>query len=87
MVVTQRQAARDACGDLSAPGHGLCPRALEGDRDVGEASVLAPGAMTARRSPAANVISLAKVKLAVLADAAKVIVPIETPFFCRSRSA
>jgi hypothetical protein len=42
--------------------------------------------MAARRSPA-NVISLAKVKLAVLADAAKVMVPIETPFFCRSRSA
>jgi hypothetical protein len=37
--------------------------------------------MTARRSPAANVTSLAKVKLAALADAAKVMVPIEAPFF------
>jgi hypothetical protein len=46
-----------------------------------------PGAMTASRSPAANVTSLAKLKVAVLAEAAKVIVPIEAPFLRKSRSA
>jgi hypothetical protein len=46
-----------------------------------------PGAMTARRSPAAKVTSLAKAKVAVLADAANVMVPIEAPFFRLSKSA
>jgi hypothetical protein len=46
-----------------------------------------PGAITVRRSPPAKVTSLAKVKVAVLAAAAKVMVPIEAPFFWISRSA
>ena len=46
-----------------------------------------PGASTMRRSPAAKVTSLAKLKVAVLAAAAKVMVPIEAPFFRMSRSA
>jgi hypothetical protein len=37
--------------------------------------------MIAKRSPAAKVTSLAKAKVAVLADAAKETVPIGAPFF------
>jgi hypothetical protein len=40
-----------------------------------------------RRSPAAKATSLAKVKVAALAAAVKVTVPIEAPFFRTSRSA
>jgi hypothetical protein len=46
-----------------------------------------PGASTARRSPAAKATSLAKAKVAVLTAGAKVMVPIEAPFFWMSRSA
>jgi hypothetical protein len=40
-----------------------------------------------RRSPAAKATSLAKLQVAVLAAAAKVMVPIELPFFWMPRSA
>jgi hypothetical protein len=46
-----------------------------------------PGATTLRRSPAANATSLAKLKVAALADAAKLTVLMEAPFLWMSRSA
>jgi hypothetical protein len=73
--------------DLCAPGHGLCARALESDRDVGEARVMTPG-RNDREAVAGREPDLAREGEArALADAAKVMVPIEAPFFRISRSA
>jgi hypothetical protein len=72
---------------LLAPGHGRLLVPLKVIEMSVRLAYWLPGARIVRRSPAAKTASLAKVKVAVLAVAAKVMLPIEAPFLRTSRSA